>query len=136
MNRRITLCLTVLALAGLLSPLTGRAQLPFARTGVVCLHDSSSLPEDRARREQARALVRAIHAAEGRAAQVTREYLPLGALPGLPDLPDGFQLRLYTDTQGYLVSLKDGRDPCHYGIFSDEHGRLYEMTPQVPLIAS
>ena len=28
------------------------------------------------------------------------------------------------------------RDPCHFGVFSDEDGRLYEMTPSVPLLAS
>jgi hypothetical protein len=103
---------------------------------IKCLHDEASLPDDRARREQARALVRAVNSAQGRAVETTGQYVAIGQLSNLPEVPTGFELRLYTDGQGYIVSLKDSRDACHYGIFSDQHGRLYEMTPQVPLIAS
>jgi hypothetical protein len=126
------------AMAGILaaSELVGRAQRQGPSAGLVCRDDAESLPADRARREEARALLRAINAAEGRAAQATRQYLPLAKLPGLPPVPSGFELRLYTDGNGYIASAKDSRDPCHYGVFSDEDGRLYEMTPQVPLIAS
>ena len=88
------------------------------------------------RRAQAVALARAINQAEGLAAQKTREYQPLAALPNLPQAPVGFRVRLYVDESGYMFSIKDERDPCHYGIFSDENGRLYEMSPQVPQNAS
>lgn len=88
------------------------------------------------RRAQAVVLARAINQAEGLAAQKTREYQPLASLPNLPQAPVGFRVRLYVDESGYMFSIKDERDPCHYGIFSDENGRLYEMSPQVPQNAS
>jgi hypothetical protein len=136
MNRQTAL-ITATAIAGMLLGLerVGRAQLP-PGPGMACRHDAGSLPADRTRREQARALLRAINTAEGRTAQATRQYAPLAKLPNLPPPPVGFELRFYTDGNGYIVSLKDSRDPCHYGVFSDEDGRLYEMTPSVPLLAS
>jgi hypothetical protein len=133
--RRTTMIGTVLML-GLAAPIVNRAQAPLTRAGLSCLHDESSGPSNRPRREQAKAVIRAINAAEGRAARATRQYLPLRQLAGLPAVPAGFELRLYTDGEGYIASLKDSRDPCHYGVFSDEQGRLYEMTPQPPLLAS
>jgi hypothetical protein len=135
---RQTLLVSAMVIAGLLlaSELVGRAQRQLPSAGLTCRHDEASVPADRIRREQARALLRAINTAEGRAAQATRQYVPLAKLPNLPAAPAGFELRLYTDGNGYLVSLKDSRDPCHYGVFSDEDGRLYEMSPQLPLIAS
>ena len=111
----------------------GRFDVPLAGA---CRHDSAATAADRMRRDQALALARAINQAEGLAAQRTREYQPLAALPNLPPAPQGFRVRLYVDDSGYMFSIKDERDPCHYGIFSDEHGRLYEMSPQVPQIAS
>jgi hypothetical protein len=103
---------------------------------LACRHDDSGGQQDRSRRDQAVALARAIHSAEGILAQQTRRYQPLAQLANLPPVPDGFRLRLFTDGDGYVFSLKDERDPCHYGIFSDEAGRLYEASPQIPLIAS
>jgi hypothetical protein len=111
----------------------GRTGLPLAGA---CRHDSSATDGDRMRRDQALALARAINQAEGLAAQRTREYQPLASLPNLPPAPVGFRVRLYVDDSGYMFSIKDDRDPCHYGIFSDENGRLYEMSPQVPQNAS
>jgi hypothetical protein len=111
----------------------GRTGLPLAGA---CRHDSSATETDRMRRDQALALARAINQAQGLAAQRTREYQALAALPNLPPAPVGFRVRLYVDDSGYMFSIKDDRDPCHYGIFSDENGRLYEMSPQVPQNAS
>jgi len=120
----------------LVRPMVGRGQLPLPPAGLSCRHDAGALPADRTRRDQAKALARAINAAEGRAVQNTQRYLPLGQLPGLPMTPSAFEVRLYTDGSGYVVSLKDTIDPCHYGVFTDQHGLLYEVTPQRPLIAS
>jgi hypothetical protein len=103
---------------------------------LVCLHDERSMASDRDRRDRALEMARALNAAQGQAAERTRRYQPLSALSDLPAVPDGFDLRFYTDGEGYVFSLKDTRDPCHYGIFSDQHGRIYEATPQVPLMAT
>jgi hypothetical protein len=58
-----------------------------------------------------------------------RLYGALSQLRGVPPTPQGFELRLYTDGRGYVLSLKDTLDPCRYAIFSDEAGTLYEKTP-------
>jgi hypothetical protein len=137
---------TVVAIL-LAAPLAGdeqvRPQPPVIRqggilptSGVACLHDSGSIPANQARRADAQALARAINDAESRAVSANRRYLPLAQLPNLPPVPSGFELRFYTDGAGYVVSLKDSRDPCRYGLFTDQHERLYEMSPQVPQIAS
>jgi hypothetical protein len=105
---------------------TSSAQL----SGVpACLHDERERPSDRVRREQALALAKAVHEAQGTAAERTRLYVALPQLRGLPPTPKAFDLRLYTDGRGYIFSLKDSLDPCRYGIFSDEAGIVYEKTP-------
>lgn len=137
--RRLTAIAVVVIVTGtmfwLAAVLRGQFAPPILRAAA-CRHDAAALPADRARREQALTLARAINTAQGRIAQQTRQYQPFEQLTGLPPTPIGFRLRLYTDGAGYIFSLKDERDPCHYGVFSDQEGRLYEMTPQVPLIAS
>ena len=105
-------------------------------SALVCRHDGAALQQDRARRAQALVLARAINAAQGTLVGQTRRYQPLAQIATLPKVPDGFTLRFYTDGDGYVFSLKDERDPCHYGIFSDQNGRLYEASPQVPQVAS
>ena len=102
-----------------------------------CLHDDGGGSQaDRARREQALLLAREINAAQGRAIQQTKRYQPLQQLGKLPETPAGFVVRLYTDGEGYAFSIKDDRDACRYGIFSDQQGTLYQASPTLPLIAS
>jgi len=36
------------------------------------------------------------------------------------------------DGRSYAFSLKDGRDPCRFAIFSDQHGYLYGGVPHRP----
>ena len=107
-------------------------------TGVRCLHQGG--PErqaDRVRREQALALVKAINTAQGQALQQTRAFKPLAELTGLPPTPDGFRLRMFMSDAGYVASIKDTRDPCYFGIFSDEAGFVYTNSPlSVPFVAS
>lgn len=119
----------------LLSSAVGNGQIRSPR-GLVCRHDGGEEQQDRSRREQAVALARAINVAQGRLAGLTRRYQPLAQGTNLPPVPEGFSLRLYTDGEGYVFSLKDDRDPCHYGVFSDQSGHLYEASPQVPQIAT
>ena len=81
-------------------------------------------------------LARGINAAQGQAMDQTKRYQSLQQLRALPVTPDGFRVRLYSDGEGYIFSIKDERDACRYGIFSDQHGTLYESSPIVPQIAS
>ena len=108
-------------------------QLPI---GLVCFHDSQSSLENQARRAAAQTLARTINEAQSRAVSAAGRYVALAELPQLPPVPDGFDLRFYTDGNGYVVSLKDTRDPCRYGLFSDQQNRIYESSPQVPQLAS
>ena len=101
-----------------------------------CFHDSQSAAHNQARRADAHALARAINQAQSGAVSATGRYVELTALPNLPAVPNGFALRLYTDGDGYIVSLKDTFDPCRYGVFTDQQNRLYESSPQVPQLAN
>jgi hypothetical protein len=65
-----------------------------------------------------------------------RDPKPLSQLGPLPETPSGFVVRLHTDGEGYIFSIKDDRDACRYGVFSDQQGTLYEASPTLPLIAS
>ena len=103
---------------------------------VRCLHDAGETGVERTRRERALAVARAINAAEGVGLQQTGRYQALASLSNVPAIPDGFVVRFYADANGYVFSLKDSHDLCRYGIFSDQSGTLYSLTPTVPLMAS
>src|SRR5687767_6391538 len=120
MDKRVSASLVILGIVALGLSSTSDAQRDASSTvsTVACLHDASELRADRVRRDQALALARAINAAEGLLAQQTRRYHPLRDLRNLPDVPNGFELRLYSDEAGYVFSLKDTRDSCRYAIFS------------------
>jgi hypothetical protein len=79
---------------------------------------------------------KAIHLAQASSVRITGRYQRLEDLVNLPERPRDFDVRLYADARGYMFSLKDTRDPCRYGIFSDQSGFLYEKSPQNPLIAN
>ncbi len=103
---------------------------------VRCLHDAQSEGSaEVARRQQALTLAREIHSAEARLAQRTRTYSGLKQLGALPPTPEGFELRFFTDGERYIFSIKDKRDICAYGVFSDQDGLLYEKTPKLPQMA-
>jgi hypothetical protein len=107
-------------------------RLPPAR----CLHDEDETQPNRVRREQAMALARVINAAQGRNRDQIPQYQLLPQPTNLPTLPDGFAVRLDASAGGYIFSIKDTRDPCRFGIFSDHQGTVYDSSPTVPLIAS
>ena len=133
MDRRLSIVLAFAAVA-IGSITVPRAQL--IQSPVSCLHDATERQTDRARRDEALLVAKAINAAEGALAQQTRRYHQLSDLQGLPQVPAGFELRLYADTSGYVLSLKDVKDSCHYGLFSDQSGWIYEKSPlTAPAIA-
>jgi len=131
----VALVAIVVGFLSLLWVADGQGQIDLPIVGA-CRHDDTAPQANRVGREQALALARAINRAEGLAAERTRQYQPLSTLQNLPQAPAGFRVRFHADASGYVFSIKDARDPCHYGIFSDEEGRLYESSPQVPQNAS
>jgi hypothetical protein len=131
--RRVTIVcaalLTVTSIEGTVAP-AYQSVLP------VCRHDSRSTDADRARRAQALALAKAINSAEADAVRRTQAYQPLSSLPSLPDAPEGFAVKLFAADDGYMFAIKDTRDPCHFAIFSDTAGLLYEKSARTaPIIA-
>ena len=140
MARRLSLALVVSSTVMVSTSSTSiesQSARPRVATVLECRHDSHEQEADRLRRQQALALAKAINEAEGTTAERIRGYRPLTALRNLPATPHGFELRLYTDGTGYVISLKDALDPCRFGIFSDESGFLYEHTPQrAPIVAT
>jgi hypothetical protein len=132
MVKQICLCA---ALAAAAPSLHSR---PAAQLGHIptCLHDDAETQEQRARREGAVRLAKAIVERQAEAAERTRLYAPLPALRNLPPAPRGFDVRLYTDGVGFVLSLKDTLDPCKFAIFSDESGFVYEKAAlTAPLLA-
>ena len=135
---RLTIAgLATIAAAVVLSPsLNGSSSAQIVPSRVRCLHDAGETQVNRARREQALAVARAINTAEGRGLEQSGRFQPLAALQNIPAGPDGFTARLYADPNGYVLSLKDDRDVCRFAIFSDQSGTLYSSTPTVPQMAS
>ena len=131
---RTAIMLVIVSAPVLLCVAQAREQFPGVGP-VRCRHDAAALPQDRARRAQALALGRAITVAEATAVRASRSYQPVRALPGLPIIPAGFRLVLRADEDGYLFSIRDESDPCHFTIFSDERGQLYEVSAQAPQVA-
>jgi hypothetical protein len=134
LTMRTSCCIALLAVASIQSaaPLTRQLSPPVAS----CLHDANAREGDRNRRMQALALAKAINTAEADVVRRTRQYQPVGSLRNLPAVPPGFALKLFADRDDYVFAVKDTRDPCHYAIFSDSAGFLYEKSARAaPLVA-
>src|SRR5262245_11892862 len=124
--RRVTvrmLVLTTLSVA-LLAPRAGGQGLPIRMSG--CLHGQDETAQQRGRRQEALALLKAINTAQGELVQRSKVYGTLQQLGQLPAIPEGFVVRLYAGQDGYLVSVKDDRDPCRFALFSDQGSHVYE----------
>ena len=94
-----------------------------------CQHGASEESAQQTRREQAQALAQAINQAEDTGRLVPGKppgYKPFSQLTELPPVPPGFSVQLNTDGNTYDFVVKDTLDPCHYAIFSDQDGFLYE----------
>ena len=127
------LALTMMSAALLVPPADGQG-LPIRTSG--CLHDQGETAPQRGRREGALGYLKAINTAQGALVQRSKRYGTIQQLGTLPPVPEGFVVRLYSDAEGYLVSIKDDRDPCRYALFSDNSGHVYEAKMPAPQIAS
>jgi len=97
-----------------------------------CLHGPDETVAERRRREQAVLYAQRLNAAEQSSFPAGRTYRRPEEFPTLPPLPPGFLLQFHTDGRTYAFSLKDGRDPCRFAIFSDQQGYLYVAVPHRP----
>jgi len=96
----------------------------------VCLHDANENAAQRARRQQAIRVARQINTEESRAASAAGGvYQPLESLGAPITLPEGFALGLSSAGKSYAFSLKDKIDACHFVLFSDQDGLIYQAAP-------
>jgi hypothetical protein len=83
---------------------------------------------DDSRRSAAIQFARAINTAETAAYRGQRSYSQLTDIP-VGAAPQGMTVQLSTDGETYVFSIKDGQDPCHDAVFSDQTGVIYAGTP-------
>ena len=97
-------------------------------------HAQTETADDRIRREQAIQYARRLNAAQHSTlpGQQGQRYRVPDEIRNLPPVPPGFQLQFNTDGRTYTFSLKDGRDPCRFAVFSDQGGDVYTGSPQRP----
>ena len=107
----------VLAVSVTLQPAM-KAQLP------TCLHGPNEMPDQAARRKLALTLVRRINSSETQYQANGKPYQPLSALPDV-QTPAGFATQLIVHAKGYVLSVKDTLDPCHFAYFSDQEQVVY-----------
>ena len=135
MLKNASICLASLVIASVAWAATPSTQ---ARVGTMpsCRHADNPTQADRDRASQAVALAKRINAAESEAVKRSGKYEPVASLRALPTMPDGFKVYLYADGTGYLFSLKDTLDPCHFAIFSDAAGLVYQQSAlTAPVVA-
>ena len=91
----------------------------------VCLHGQNEAPDQVARRQRALGFTRHINTLQAAAYSRAQAYPPLGQLPVIEAMPQGFVVHLASDGQSYAFSVKDTLDPCRFGYFSDQDGVIY-----------
>ncbi|HEY2435228.1 MAG TPA: gas vesicle protein GvpH [Vicinamibacterales bacterium] len=89
---------------------------------------SAPSAEQIARRRAGITTARQINTAEARSSAAGGKYVPLALLKGVT-VPDGFDVQVSTDGEGYTFSVKDAKDECHPAFFSDQTGLIYTGTP-------
>lgn len=93
-----------------------------------CLHGPDETEAQRARRVSAFQHIRAINWAQhNEKLAPNRQWR--AEIPGLMAPPDGFTSQFLVSKEGYLASVKDAKDPCHWALFSDETGLIYVGQP-------
>lgn len=109
-----------------------------ARAG--CLHGADESSEQATRRRQALTMTRAINTAQARQRAVNGKFADDAGLRALPDIAKsisgqtgevapGWQLRLATTEDEYVLAVKDTTDPCGFAYFSDDGGIIYTAQP-------
>ena len=141
MLKNASICAASLVIAFVARAATPSAQAQMGRmifpsSMPSCRHTDNATQADRDRASQAVALAKAINASESEMVKRVGEYQPFTSLSALPTAPNGFKIHLYADRTGYLFSLKDTLDSCHFAVFSDVSGLIYQQSAlTAPVVA-
>ena len=82
-------------------------------------------PEQKARRSQLIGLARDISNQQLSAMQKGKHYSPMSGLTLTRPIPDGVDIKLTADAEGYSFSIIDKTDECRSGVFSNDAGLIY-----------
>jgi hypothetical protein len=80
-----------------------------------------------ARHREAIVRARSVNTRQAQHRATASRYATAGEL-GLKD-DNGFEVSLRTEAAGYMLFIRDATDPCSSGVFSDQHGVIYDSTP-------
>jgi hypothetical protein len=96
-----------------------------------CLHGPNESAAERERREYAIWVASEINRLQAGwiAANPAAAYARPSQLK-LPKKPSDFGLTFFVDGRRHMFTLKDDKDPCNFGIFSDHDGLIYAAMPQ------
>jgi hypothetical protein len=111
-----------------------------------CLHTNTETPDERQRRSDAVAALRALNTAQMMNRSTAQRFVdfqelvasaawatmnPSGRLSSVPgtDLLPGFVLHLTTDGVKYSISLKDKTDPCGFTVYTNDLGVIFAGYP-------
>jgi len=96
-----------------------------------CLHGPNEDATQKARRQAALKLVRAINAGESKYLMMSDSdrYSPLSGLTIEPKKVEGFAIQFTMDGAGYSLILKDTTDPCHFVYSTNQNGVTYGGYP-------
>src|SRR5688500_7632815 len=97
---------------------------PFAAQRA-CLHGSDITPEQKARRSQVIGLARDINNQQVEAMKKSKRYSALTGLALTRPVPEGLEITLAADAEGYSFSIVDRTDHCRSGVFSNQAGSIY-----------
>jgi hypothetical protein len=80
-----------------------------------------------ARHREAIVRARSVNTRQAQQRAAASRYATAGEL-GMKD-DNGFEVSLRTEADGYMLFIRDATDPCSSGVFSDQHGVIYDSTP-------
>ena len=90
-----------------------------------CWTGAELTSEQKARRSQLIGLARDISNQQLSAMQKGKSYRPMSGLTLSRPVPDGVEIKLAADAEGYSFSIVDKTDECRSGVFSNDAGLIY-----------
>ena len=124
-NQFLTAALVASVTAGLAVTTVVRSAPPVFAQQPACLHGTDEAADQKARRQGALQVARAVNTAQAAYSSRTREYGRLENLSVTAPVPYGFTVGLSATSDSYAFSVKDAVDPCHFAYFSDQNGVIF-----------